>query len=226
MTNAATLTERGGKLLESLHILRESFGLSAAVYTQTADVETECNGLLTYDRALPKLDPAVSHAATRDSRERKSRVVVPNALHARVTWRYTTNQPDAGWMKPEYDDLKWASGVGGFGTEGTPGSIINTVWNSSDIWLRREFVLDTKDLAGARIQFHHDEDVEVYLNGVLAAQQPGFITSYEEVLPEQEAMASLRIGTNVMAVHCHQTSGGQYVDVGIIAPLIEKLEKK
>jgi len=31
-------------------------GLSAAVYTQTTDVETETNGLLTYDR-LPKVDP-------------------------------------------------------------------------------------------------------------------------------------------------------------------------
>ncbi len=38
-------------------------GLSAAVYTQTTDVETECNGLLTYDRAVAKLDPAVLQAA-------------------------------------------------------------------------------------------------------------------------------------------------------------------
>ncbi len=33
-------------------------GLSAAVYTQLTDVETETNGLLTYDRAISKLDPA------------------------------------------------------------------------------------------------------------------------------------------------------------------------
>ncbi|USI77736.1 hypothetical protein [Sphingopyxis sp. USTB-05] len=29
-------------------------GLSASVYTQTTDVEDEINGLLTYDRAVPK----------------------------------------------------------------------------------------------------------------------------------------------------------------------------
>jgi hypothetical protein len=29
-------------------------GLSASVYTQTTDVEDEVNGLLTYDRAIPK----------------------------------------------------------------------------------------------------------------------------------------------------------------------------
>ena len=33
-------------------------GLSAAVYTQTTDVEIEVNGLMTYDRALIKMDRA------------------------------------------------------------------------------------------------------------------------------------------------------------------------
>ena len=32
-------------------------GLSAAVYTQITDVETETNGLMTYDRKIIKLDP-------------------------------------------------------------------------------------------------------------------------------------------------------------------------
>ena len=31
-------------------------GFSAAVYTQTTDCETELNGLMTYDRAMVKLD--------------------------------------------------------------------------------------------------------------------------------------------------------------------------
>jgi hypothetical protein len=31
-------------------------GLAAAVYTQTTDVEVEVNGLMTYDRAVLKLD--------------------------------------------------------------------------------------------------------------------------------------------------------------------------
>jgi galactose mutarotase len=35
-------------------------GLSAAVYTQTSDVETEVNGLMTYDRAVVKLRPQLA----------------------------------------------------------------------------------------------------------------------------------------------------------------------
>ncbi|RED95274.1 hypothetical protein [Marinoscillum furvescens] len=38
-------------------------GFSAAVYTQTTDVEGEVNGLMTYDRKVIKLDlPAVRKA--------------------------------------------------------------------------------------------------------------------------------------------------------------------
>ena len=33
-------------------------GFSAAVYTQTTDVEVEVNGLMTYDRKVIKLDEA------------------------------------------------------------------------------------------------------------------------------------------------------------------------
>lgn len=36
-------------------------GLSAAVYTQTTDVEIETNGLMTYDRKVFKIDPKVLH---------------------------------------------------------------------------------------------------------------------------------------------------------------------
>ena len=225
MTNAQTLAERTVNLLERVQILRESFGLSAAIYTQTADVETECNGLLTYDRAIAKLDPATAAIANWNSRERKLRVIAPNALYARVTWKYTVNQPDSDWTKPGYDDSKWQSGIGGFGANGTPGSVINTPWEENDIWLRREFVLSASDLRGLRIQLHHDEDAEVYFNGVLATQAPGFITSYEEVAPEPAALATLMTGTNTLAVHCHQTKGGQYIDVGIIAPDLPDMAK-
>jgi hypothetical protein len=192
--------------------------LSGAVYTQTADVETECNGLLTYDRAVDKLDATMIATAIHSEREKHFLVLAPDALQGRVTWKYTTEKPSDDWVKPAFDDSKWSEGIGGFGTEGTPGTIINTVWNTNDIWLRREFTLNKEDFTSANIQLHHDEDAEVYLNGVLAAKAQGYLTTYEEVEPAPAALAVLQSGTNIMAVHCHQTHGGQYIDAGLVVP--------
>jgi hypothetical protein len=40
-------------------------GLCALVYTQTTDVETESNGLMTYDRAVFKVNPEKAAPANR-----------------------------------------------------------------------------------------------------------------------------------------------------------------
>jgi hypothetical protein len=55
-TNAAALTDAYVDLTHKLFPLIEEKGLSAAVYTQTTDVEVEVNGLMTYDRAMTKMD--------------------------------------------------------------------------------------------------------------------------------------------------------------------------
>lgn len=217
------LTTRFCKLLERVSVLRDSFGLSAAVYTQTTDVETECNGLLTYDRAVAKIDPVVAQAAIRsESVARSFDVIAPDALQARVSWKYTTDKPADDWQKPEFGDSSWKEGIGGFGTKETPGAMVNTLWNTSDIWLRREFTLAREDWQNALLQLYHDEDVEVYLNGVLAANEAGYITVYDVAKINPEAMATLKPGVNVMAVHCHQTGGGQFIDVGIVIPPSKK----
>ena len=51
----AALTEGYLELIAKLKPLVEK-GLAAAVYTQTTDVEGEVNGLMTYDRAMIKMD--------------------------------------------------------------------------------------------------------------------------------------------------------------------------
>lgn len=54
--NRDELTEAYLHLIEQLKPLIAQRGLSAAVYTQTTDVEVEVNGLMTYDREIIKMD--------------------------------------------------------------------------------------------------------------------------------------------------------------------------
>jgi beta-galactosidase/beta-glucuronidase len=51
------LQEQFRTLWQRVRELEIERGLSAAVYTQLTDVETECNGLVSYDRAVIKVDP-------------------------------------------------------------------------------------------------------------------------------------------------------------------------
>lgn len=106
--------------------------------------------------------------------------------------------------------------MGGFGTKGTPGAIIGTEWNTKQIWLRREFVLPDRPSKNPRLLLIYDEDPEVYLNGVLAVKLAGWTTSYEECDMIPAALAKLKPGRNVLAVHASQTYGGQSIDVGIV----------
>ena len=53
-----TLTKAYKKLFEKQIIPNIKKGLSATVYTQVSDVEFEVNGILTYDRAIVKVDEA------------------------------------------------------------------------------------------------------------------------------------------------------------------------
>ena len=54
------LIDSYGRLVYDLETLIAQ-GLSAAVYTQTTDVEGEVNGLITYDRKVTKIPEGLLH---------------------------------------------------------------------------------------------------------------------------------------------------------------------
>ncbi|HOY57491.1 MAG TPA: DUF4965 domain-containing protein [Verrucomicrobiota bacterium] len=145
----------------------------------------------------------------------EAKEVVPTARTAQVNWRYTLEEPPADWTKPGFDDSAWKEGPGGFGTQGTPGAIIGTEWNTKAIWLRREFTLPDRPLKHPRLLILYDEDPAVYLNGVLAAKLAGWTGDYEEADIAPPALARLKPGKNLMAVRASQTWGGQSIDVGL-----------
>lgn len=218
------LTRKYERLLARVWQLKDEAGLNAAVYTQTTDVETEANGFMTYDREVIKLDVDRATAVNKGdvSRVPQIKVVVPTSQEKGLTWRYTLEQPADGWFKADFDDKSWKEAPGGFGTRGTPGSVVRTEWKTDNIWLRREFTLPEGSLTGLQLLLHHDDDAEVYVNGVLATKLGGYTTNYEEVPISAEARGTLKPGKNHIAIHCKQIRGGQYIDAG----LVQVVEKK
>lgn len=192
-------------------------GLAAAIYTQTTDVETEVNGVMTYDRAVIKLPVEETRKLNSIVYEPppKTVSVIPTSQKQAQTWHYTTKKPAKGWRMANFDASKWKTGKGGFGTKGTPNTQIGTTWNTPDIWLRRMIELP-EDLHSPALQVHHDEKVRIFLNGKEITSRRGYTTDYGLVPLSEEAQSAFKPGKNVLAVHCHQTGGGQYIDVGVV----------
>jgi len=226
MPSREDLNESYLKLIESLRPLVADPGLSAAVYTQTTDVETEVNGLMTYDRQVIKIDeqPAAAAAAKLFLPPPSVKTIVPTSERVAQHWLSMLTPPGAKWALPEFDDKAWSDAPGGFGTNGTNNPAAGTVWNTPELWLRRRFTIGELDRENIWLRLYHDGDVEVYLNGVLAVKATGQSTDYEVTAISPRGRGALRNGENILAVHCKRNGGSQFVDVGVVE-ITEQLQR-
>jgi hypothetical protein len=144
-------------------------------------------------------------------------IVLPSAESGRHNWRYTFDKPADDWTSPKFDDAQWATGPSGFGSRGTPNVAIGTKWNKADIWLRTTATIDSPaDIASAHWRLYHDEDAEIYVNGTKVLDLKGFEPQYVDVPLDKKAIDAFRPGENTIAAHCHNTAGGQAIDVGLM----------
>jgi hypothetical protein len=224
-TDIETLTK---SYLELLRQLRGQVGkgLAAAIYTQTSDVEGEVNGLMTYDRAIIKMDPELMRTAAEKLHTPPPivSVVVPTSQEKGLTWKYTTRDPGDGWEKTDHDDSAWPEGKAGFGTKKKPGTSVRTEWKTSDIWIRRTFEFNGEKPNELQLDISHDEDAQVYLNSQLIAEVTGFATFYINIALDETAIRALKKGKNTLAIHCTQTSGDQYIDAGLSSITPQELD--
>jgi putative heme-binding domain-containing protein len=184
-----------------------SFGQDRAGHLYTVGFD---DGVI-YRLGLEKVDLA----------PQRIRVLSPTAEAGPVPWRHTTVAPPEGWQRLEFGDQAWALTPGGYGTRGTPGGVIRTIWNRQDIWLRREFTCESAAAPDSRaaaltLRIHHDEDTEVYLNGIEIARLNRWTQGYITLPLPESASRALLPGRNVLSLHCRQHTGGQYIDAGLI----------
>jgi len=218
---ADELTRTYVDLARGIRRQEASPGVAAAVFTQLTDVEREINGLVTFDREVIKVDTRAVGQANRGVFDGlgRYRILTPTALRTKVEWRFTTDDPGEAWTDAAFDDGDWRRGAAGFGRAGARQGIVRTTWNTGSIWLRRELTLDeavVKGLQSPRLLLHHDDDAEVWINGVPAARREGPRLYHEEIELLPEARAALRPGRNVIAVLGRGRGREQYIDVGLV----------
>ena len=82
--------------------------------------------------------------------------------------------------------------------------------------MRKTFEYDGTVFRQAAVIFSYDEDTEIYVNGQKLLSVSEFITNYRMPLVTEQLKKALKKGHNTLAVHTHQTIGGQFIDVGLL----------
>lgn len=217
VTSERALTHKYLELWRKVSELKKE-GLCAAVYTQLTDVETEGNGLFTYDRKVLKVDAKQVADAHRGvfAPPTTFEVIEPTVQHEPAAWRYTTEQPGEDWFKPTFDAALWRVGTAGFGTANFTNAPVRTVWDTDEIWLRRVMVLPKGKLNFPALKVFHGQAAEVFINGVLAAKLNGRSSDYEEFYLKPELAKTLRTGANQIAVHCQRGQSAPFIDAELV----------
>ena len=227
-----TLDEFYARYKGTIDAMLDNPHLFGFCYTQLTVVEQERNGLYFYDRK-PKFDVKKIHDITsrQAAYERdEPQAVKPAAQAPEPAWKvlvgavqdgnlctpykYLMEKPADEWMKEGFDDKSWKTGLTPFGHE--QNRTIRTEWTSADIYLRKTFQYDGGDLKKAAIVICHDEDTEIYVNGQKILGVGGYISHYQLHMVTDQLKKALKKGDNTIAVHTHQTGGGQYIDLAIL----------
>ena len=152
----------------------------------------------------------------------------PLAAEKAWTGKYVTSKPSGSWTSIDYDDSSWQSGEApwGGGDDGY-NKTVKTPWSGGnvDIYVRRSFNLDkVEPNAIYYIMYKHDDVFQLYVNGTqLVSTGETWDVSGTSLRIDSSL---LREGENVIACHCHNTTGGAYVDMGIYLSVLEEAEQK
>ncbi len=179
------------------------------------------------DRAFSKLhgDAGAGSVKTFDPKQTFALTygedILPASKIKPRSWHYTFTKPSEKWYHPGFDASSWQTGEAPFGSRDIRGTDPQTQWDAEGIWMRCEFTL--KEMPQNPILYlQHWWDVEVYINGVPAAQRGGRgfnFEAYQYLAMSEQAKAMLTSGKNTIAVHCTQSrehpTWGQFIDVGI-----------
>lgn len=179
------------KLMHNLYPLRYN-GLSAAVYTQTTDVEGEVNGLMTYDRKVIKIDPAllrILHYPLYGKESKTIKKIVSDSEVKSQPMYVSTSKPAIGWQK--------SAGAGSFQKQNGPVNIKKgeTVYSISSFSINEM-------PEGIYLHVHSFGDLKVYLNGTLVIDKKIIGRRHYEDVNISEFLLLLKRGENILAVEC------------------------
>ena len=141
------------------------------------------------------------------------KTILPASDEGAYQCKYTETTPKGSWESIKYDDSNWNTGAAPFTDDS---SQAKTIWRGKDIWVRRAFTLNDLNINKLILKLHHDDNIEVYLNGEKVYGFVGWTSDFKLVPLRDKFKNRLKQGDNVLAIHCANTSGGSWLDAGLL----------
>ncbi len=200
-------------------------------YTQLTDVETERNGVYTYDREpkfdMDRLKKSLQRPAAYESEppyQSISAVSWTPLVAARpepagrMPWKYrVAKDAPQNWNAAGFDDSSWASGMAMFGHRGGFDDLIESEWKGqADMWMRQEFDYDGAAFDRAALVLLNGGQADVYINGEPLKMNVPWKFLYRGSDVADRLRSLLKQGRNVMAVHVAGNPGKAFIDAGIL----------
>ncbi len=145
--------------------------------------------------------------------------IAATADDATYNVKYTETQPADGWQNLSFNDANWKTGKAPFSDDK---KVSGTVWRSKNIWVRRTFNLSKSDYKKLYLKIKHDDNTEVYLNGEEIYNYKGWLNKFKYIPIDDAIKQKLKKGKNILAIHVANTSGGAYLDAGIVTDAVIK----
>ncbi len=150
--------------------------------------------------------------------------IAPMAYEERWEGAFTRQIPAAGWQNLSFDDSGWERRKAAFGDKGQAN--VGTEWSgeNTDIYVRRHVSLSAEDLqSDLYVRYSHDDVFELYINGTKVVDTGLTWVNGEQLHLEGDMKNLLQEGDNVIAAHCHNTTGGSYADFGLFRNMMPEI---
>ena len=142
--------------------------------------------------------------------------IAPMADEERWQGQVTREEQRDGWQAEQFDASAWRTEKAAWGSPNL--DYVSSRWarEGSDIYIRREVDITNEQLQqDLYLRYSHDDVFELYINGTQVASTgetwvDGVVLHLTDSLKQL-----LHEGCNVLAAHCHNTTGGAYADFGL-----------
>lgn len=192
------------KVLNNLYPLL-SRGLSAAIYTQTSDVEGEVNGLITYDRKFQKITDKEMKKLTQPLFEsvRKANFIINDSEIEKSTLYISKLKPNVGWNLHNPFDSPFKSHQGPYDLN-----------KGEDVWAVNSFVVKSKDDKMA-LKLLGQGDLKIYLNGEEIYNNRILTKRHYDEFNLVDYMHLLKPGKNVIGFELKDAEANSQFDFGL-----------